>query len=73
VKSKAELKTYLRQKLPLKTKIKDFSARAFLKNINFCKGEDAKGLAHFAAAQNAPNTKKPNLLSCFFKIRSNFV
>jgi len=26
---------------------------------DFCEGEDAKCLAHFAAAQNAPNTKKP--------------
>ena len=26
---------------------------------NFCEGEDAKCLAHFAAPQNVPNTKKP--------------
>jgi len=26
---------------------------------DFCEGEDAKCLAHFAPTQNAPNTKKP--------------
>ena len=38
----------------VKNKNKKFSASAFLK-INFCEGEEAEGLTHFAAAQNASN------------------
>jgi len=30
---------------------------------NFCEEEDVKYLSHFAAAQNATNTKKPNRIS----------
>jgi len=31
---------------------------------DFCEGKDAECLAHFAAAQNAPNMKKPNRNFC---------
>jgi len=44
---------------------KYFAAKKRKKNYleNFCEVEDVKYLAHFAAAQNATNTKKPNCVS----------
>jgi len=44
---------------------KYFAAKKRKKNYfeNFCEEEDVKYLSHFAAAQNATNTKKPNRTS----------
>jgi hypothetical protein len=36
---------------------------------NFCEVEDAECLAHFAAAQNAPNANKPNRIPGCSKLR----
>jgi len=44
----------MKMETSVKNKNKKFSASAFLK-INFCEGEEAEGLTHFAAAQNASN------------------
>ncbi len=44
----------MKMETSVKNKNKKFSANAFLK-INFCEGEEAEGLTHFAAAQNASN------------------
>jgi len=52
-----ELKIYLFKKIFRRQKKKKELFR------EFCEEEDVKYLSHFAAAQNATNTKKPNRVS----------